>query len=58
MEVFIVRVWPERDVLRGRVEHVPSGRAQIFHDADSLCAFLAAAHEAEPPVVEEGTPSR
>lgn len=51
METFIVRLWPEAGAIRGRVEHVATGRGETFRDAESLCGFLAGALDAEalPP---------
>ena len=51
METFVVRVWTSTDVpnptgdggapvLRGRVEHVRSGRVESFHAADQLLGFM------------------
>lgn len=44
---FLVRIWHEPreiaeapPVLRGTVEHIPSGTRQSFADLQSLCAFL------------------
>jgi hypothetical protein len=47
MQTFVVRIWvpaeaePGHDVLRGVVEHVPSGRKLAFEDRSELLAFLA-----------------
>jgi hypothetical protein len=41
MEVFIVRMWPDPGSFRGRVEHVRSGRGEVFRDQEAMCAFLA-----------------
>ena len=40
MEVFVVRVWPDRSVFHGRVEHVQTGAAVAFAGGDALLAFL------------------
>lgn len=40
MEVFVVRLWPERPELHGRVEHVGSGSASAFAGGDALIQFL------------------
>ena len=51
METFVVRVWTSADVtrapgdgrapaLRGRVEHVRSGRVESFHAAEHLLGFM------------------
>ncbi len=47
MQVFILRLWPERreikgasPLLRGTIEHVPSGRRQAFSDLEGILVHL------------------
>jgi hypothetical protein len=47
MEVFVVRVWPQGEQLKGRVEHVSSGTAQTFDGSPALLAFLQGQREAD-----------
>jgi hypothetical protein len=43
-DVFVVRMWSERsqdgDSLRGRVEHVASGRGRYVSNFGDLCDFI------------------
>jgi hypothetical protein len=52
METFVIRIWqaadsdggtaPKRNVLRGIVEHVPSGRSARFRSGEELLSLVAA----------------
>lgn len=51
-QVFVVRTWLESPgdpaTMRGRIDHIASGRRRYFANFGDLCDFVAAAQTAPP----------
>jgi hypothetical protein len=58
-QLFVVRTWLEspgdQRSLRGRIDHVASGRRRYFANFGDLCDFIAAA-EGFAPAADSGQP--
>jgi hypothetical protein len=59
VETYVIQIWapleetnPNREDLRGFVEHVDSGRREPFRSAGELLAFFEAQQDPKPQEVE------